>query len=49
MRGIKTINSPVLSGYQIFHNFIRPHEALRGKTPGKLAVSRSTERINGKL
>ena len=33
MRGIKTASSPVLSGYQIFHNFIRPHSALKGKTP----------------
>ena len=35
MRGIKTSNSPVLSGYQIFHNFIRPHSALKGKTTGE--------------
>ena len=35
MRGIKTINTPILSGYQIFHNFIRPHEALKGKTPAE--------------
>ena len=49
MRGIKTMDSPVLSGYQIFHNFIRPHSALKGKTPGKLAELRSRERTNGRL
>ena len=24
---------PILSGYQLFHNYIRPHMALDGKTP----------------
>lgn len=37
MRGIKTTNSPILKGYQIYHNFIRPHEALDGRTPADLA------------
>jgi uncharacterized protein YggE len=26
-------DTPILSGYQIFHNYVRPHEALDGKTP----------------
>ena len=39
MRGLKTKDTPILNGYQIFHNYIRPHEALRGKTPPKLAES----------
>ena len=32
-RGLKSVDSPILTGYQIFHNFIRPHEALGGQTP----------------
>lgn len=35
MRGLKTINTPILSGYQIFHNYIREHEGLEGKTPAE--------------
>ena len=33
MRGIKTVDSPILKGYQLFHNYIRPHMGLEGKTP----------------
>jgi putative transposase len=33
MRGLKKPDTPILTGYQIFHNYIRPHEALEGKTP----------------
>ena len=32
-RGLKTADSPILKGYQLFHNFIRPHEGLDGDTP----------------
>jgi transposase-like protein len=35
MRGLKINDTPILSGYQIFHNYIRPHEALDGKTPSE--------------
>jgi putative transposase len=35
MRGLKTGGSPVLRGYQIFHNFIREHESLNGRTPAE--------------
>lgn len=37
MRGIKKDNSPVISGYQIYHNYIRPHMGLDGKTPADKA------------
>ncbi len=37
MRTLKKPDSPILSGYQIYHNYIRPHEALEGKTPAELA------------
>ena len=33
MRGLKKPDTPILKGYQIFHNYVRPHEALDGKTP----------------
>jgi transposase-like protein len=35
MRGLKTKETPILKGYQIFHNYIRPHEGLEGKTPAE--------------
>jgi hypothetical protein len=35
MRGLKKPDTPVLSGYQIYYNYFRPHEALKGKTPAE--------------
>lgn len=35
MRGLKTKDTPILKGYQIYHNYIRPHEGLKGKTPAE--------------
>lgn len=35
MRGLKTNDTSILTGYQIFHNYIRPHEGLDGKTPSE--------------
>jgi len=35
MRGLKTKDTPILTGYQIFHNYLRPHEGLDGKTPAE--------------
>ena len=32
---IKTQKNTWLQGCQIFHNYIRPHEALNGKTPSE--------------
>ncbi len=32
MRGVKKVDTKVLPGYQIYHNYFRPHEALKGKT-----------------
>ena len=37
MRGLKKPDSPVLAGMQIYHNFIRPHMGLGGKTPAEAA------------
>lgn len=35
MRGLKTKDTAILQGYQLFHNYLRPHEALDGKTPAE--------------
>jgi transposase-like protein len=35
MRGLKKTDTPILKGYQLFHNYIRPHEGLDGKTPSE--------------
>jgi len=32
MRSLKREDTPILTGYQIYHNYQRPHEALEGKT-----------------
>ena len=37
MRGLKKMDTPVLDGYQIYHNYIRPHMSLEGKTPSEVA------------
>jgi putative transposase len=35
MRGLKKKRTTILRGYQIYHNYVRPHEALNGKTPAE--------------
>jgi hypothetical protein len=35
MRGLKLADTEILPGYQIYHNYFRPHEALKGKTPAE--------------
>lgn len=35
MRGLKKMDTPILTGYQIYHNYVRPHMALDGKTPSE--------------
>ncbi len=37
MRTLEKPDTAILSGMQIFHNYIRPHEALKGKTPAEVA------------
>jgi transposase-like protein len=37
MRGLEKTDTPILTGYQIYHNFVRPHEGLHGKTPAEAA------------
>lgn len=36
-RNLKKVDSPILTGLQIFHNYVRPHMGLNGKTPSELA------------
>jgi transposase-like protein len=37
MRSLKKTDSPILTGYQLFHNYVRPHMALQNKTPAEKA------------
>jgi transposase-like protein len=37
MRSLKKDDTPILTGMQIFHNYVRPHEGLEGRTPSELA------------
>jgi transposase-like protein len=36
-RNLKKTDTPILAGMQIFHNYVRPHMALDGKTPAEKA------------
>ena len=36
MRSLKKSDTPILTGYQMFHNYMRPHMALNGKTPAEM-------------
>src|SRR5208282_3575274 len=36
-RNLKTPNSPILTGLQTYHNYVRPHMGLDGRTPADLA------------
>jgi transposase-like protein len=33
IRGLKKPDTPILAGIQFFHNCIKPHQGLKGKTP----------------
>jgi hypothetical protein len=37
MRTLEKTDTAILNGMQIYHNFVRPHEALKGKTPAEVA------------
>lgn len=36
MRRLKIEDTPILKGYQIFHNYVRGHKGLNGKTPAEV-------------
>jgi hypothetical protein len=35
MKGIKKMDTPILKGYEIYHNYMRNHIALDGKIPAQ--------------
>ena len=35
MRGVKKTDSVIFDGSQIYHNYLRPHMGLEGKTPAE--------------
>ena len=37
VRGIKKDDSVIIDGYQLYHNYVRPHMSLDGKTPADKA------------
>ena len=37
MRGLKKVDTPILKGYQLYHNYFRKHEGLNGRTPAEIA------------
>jgi hypothetical protein len=37
MRGLEKKDTPILKGEQIYHNYIKPHEGLEGRTPAEAA------------
>jgi hypothetical protein len=37
VRGVKREDSPLITGLQIYHNYVRPHMGLNGKTPSEVA------------
>ncbi len=44
----KRLDTPILTGYQIYHNYMRPHEGLDGKTPAEAwGTKRLKELTNG--
>jgi hypothetical protein len=37
MRGLKVDETPIVERHRLYYNFIRPHQALDGKTPSEEA------------
>jgi transposase-like protein len=37
MRSLKKSDTPILTGMQIFHNYVRPNQGIDGHTPSELA------------
>jgi hypothetical protein len=47
MRSLKRSDSPALTDYQIYHNYIRPHMVLEDEIPAELAGIKVEGEING--
>lgn len=45
MRGLKKVDTPILAGYQIYHNYMRPHEGLDISQPIKTLLFGDNLRI----
>jgi hypothetical protein len=45
MRDLKKVDTPILTGYRIFHNYVRRHETVKGKPPSSNAKIGTVERI----
>lgn len=45
MRGLKKMDTPILKGCQLYHNYFRTHEGLKGITPAE-AAGISVEGVN---
>lgn len=41
MMGLKKVDTPVLSGYQTYHNYMLPHEGSDGKTTAETSEIRT--------
>ena len=37
LRGLKNEDSPIIDGFRNYYNYIRPHQALDGRTPAEVA------------
>jgi len=37
MRAVKNKDTPIIEGYRLYYNFIKPHESLNGYTPAEVA------------
>jgi len=37
MRTLEKPDTPILTGMRIYHNYVRPHDGLNGKTPAEAA------------
>ena len=37
MRGLKIEDTPIVEGHRLYYNYIKPHQALEGKTPSEEA------------
>jgi len=48
MHCLKKMDTAILKGYQLYHNYIRPHEALDGKTPADVCGIQIEGKTNGK-
>jgi hypothetical protein len=47
MRRLKRQDAKILTGYQIYHNYVRAHESLEGKTPAEASALKLKGRTNG--